>query len=276
MKGILLAAVAILAAAPTALAQALGFAVETAYGSYVVGEPVKASVTIENHGVRPVNISDFGPYKANRLFFEIFRTPQNYLPKKREGKIVTDLEIEKDEGAVCNVVLSDWYPLLEAGSYKVRAVLIVGDERYESPMTAFDVVPGIEVAAATQYIAGRPPIERSLRLVYWTRNGKDVAFLRAWDSNGVTYGTLEIGPMLRIKKPVLQQAGENKFFVHRQVTKDANQRAEIVSDASGISLKEQLVAIDPNHPVIDSLRQAVDESRAEKASKGDKGIGKDK
>lgn len=269
MKRILAAVLlaALVARAPVACAQALGFEVKMTYGAYVVGEPVTAAVTIENHGVRPVNIAEFGPYKDNRVFFEIWRTAQNYLKKRREGKIITDLEIEKDEGAVCNVVLSDWYPLLDAGSYRVRAVLIAGDERYESPVAAFDVVPGIELAAATQYLPGRPPVERSLRLVYWTRNGKDVAFLRAWDGNGVTYGTLEIGQLLRVRKPVLQQAGETTFHVFRQVTGEANQRAEIVSDASGVSLKEQLVTLDSGVPIVESLRQAVDEAKAAKAAK---------
>ena len=255
--------------APVANAQALGFEVKMKSGSYVIGEPVNAAVTIENHGVRPVNISEFGPYRENRLFFEIWRTAHDYLAQRREGKVVSDLEIEKDEGAVCNVVLSDWYPLLEAGSYRIRAVLIVGDERYESPMTTFDIVPGIELASATQYLAGRPPVKRSLRLVYWTRNGKDVAFLRAWDNNGVTYGTLEIGQLLRVRKPVLQQAGDTKFYVYRQVTSEANQRAEIVSDASGVSLREQLVTLDSGVPIVESLRKAVDEAKAAKAAKDD-------
>lgn len=104
-------------------------------------------------------------------------------------------------------------------------------------------------------------------LIYWSRNGRDVAFLRAWDSTGAVYGTLEIGTLLRIRKPVLQQADENTFFVYRQVTRDTNQRAEITSDASGVSLKEQLLSLDTNVPIIDELRQAVDEADAARAAK---------
>ena len=258
---------ALLLAASLSYAQSLGFEVKMKYPTFVVGEPVIASVTIENHGVRPVNISDFGPYKGNRLFFEISVSPHTYLPQRREGKIVSDLELERNEGTEFEVRLSDWYDLLKPGVYRIRAVLLVGDERYASALTAFDVVPGIELAAATQYLPGRPPTERSLRLVYWSRNGRDVAFLRAWDSTGAVYGTLEIGTLLRIRKPVLQQADENTFFVYRQVTRDTNQRAEITSDASGVSLKEQLRSLDTNVPIIDELRQAVDEADAARAAK---------
>ena len=237
----LAAAASALVAASAAKAQSLGFEVEMKHPSYVVGEPVLAAVTIENHGFRPVNITGFGPFKDNRLFFEISRTPQVYLKQRREGRIITDLELEKDEGTSCGVNLSEWYDLLSPGAYRIRAVLIVGNERYESPTTIFDIVPGIELATATQYLQGRPPVERTLLLVYWNRGGRDVAFLRAWDASGRTYGTIEIGSLIRNRKPVLQKVSETTYHVYRQVTSDALQRAEIVSDESGVAMKERLL-----------------------------------
>ncbi len=264
----LTAAALVLLAASSMRAQALGFAVEMKHPSYVVGEPVLVAVTIENHGFRPVNITNFGPFKENRLFFEISQTPQVYLKQRREGKIITELELEKDEGSTCGVNLSEWYNLLSPGSYRIRAVLILGNERYESPMTGFDIVPGIELATATQYLQGRPPIERTLLLVYWSRGGKDVAFLRAWDANGRTYGTIEIGSLLRNRKPVLQKVNETTYYVHRQVTSDALQRAEIISDASGVSLTEQQVGIDPAVPISDALRDAASSVREAREKKG--------
>ena len=263
-------AAAALLAASASLAQTLGFAVEMKHRDYVVGEPVLATVAIENHGFRPVNISDFGPFKNNRLFFEISKTPQVYLKQRREGKIVTDIALEKDEGATCGVNLSTWYDLLAPGSYRIRAVLILGNERYESPTTSFDIVPGIELARTTQYILGRPTIERTLLLVYWSRDGKDVAFLRAWDANGAVYSTLEIGALIRNRRPELQKINDTTYRVHRQVTSDALQRAEIISDASGISLKEQQTAVDPGVPISDALRDAADRARQDREKKGKK------
>ena len=259
-------------AASAALAQTLGFEVEMKHTTYVVGEPVLASVTIENHGFRPVNVTDFGPFKENRLFFEISQQsqPQVFLKQRREGKIITDLELEKDEGTSCGVNLSEWYNLLPPGPYRIRAVLILGNQRYESPLTGFDIVPGIELASETQYLQGRPPIERKLLLVYWSRDGKDVAFLRAWDSNGTTYGTLELGSLIRNRKPVLQRDGDTTYFVHRQVSSDSFRRAEIISDASGVALKEQLTSVDVAVPVSDVLRDAAGTVRDER-EKGKKG-----
>ncbi len=263
-------AAAALLAASVSIAQTLGFAVEMKNTSYVVGEPVLAAVTIENHGFRPVNISDFGPFKNNRLFFEISQTPQVYLKQRREGKIVSDIELEKDEGTTCRLNLSTWYNLLTPGSYRIRAVLILGNERYESPMTSFDIVPGIELARSTQYIQGRPTIDRTLLLVYWSRDGRDVAFLRAWDANGAVYETLEIGPLIRNRRPELQKVNDTTYRVHRQVTSDALQRTEIISDVSGISLKEQQTAVDPGVPISDALREAADRAKEERGKK-DKG-----
>ena len=262
-----LAASVVFFAASAALAQSLGFEVEMKHTSYVVGEPVLASVTIENHGFRPVHLTDFGPFKENRLFFEISQQPQVYLKQRREGKIITDIELEKDEGTSCGVNLSEWYNLLAPGSYRIRAVLILGNERYESPMTGFDIVPGIELASETQFIQGRPPIERKLLLVYWSRDGKDVAFLRAWDANGTTYGTLELGSLIRNRKPVLQRVEETTYYVHRQVTSDAFRRAEIISDATGVSVKEQLTSVDVAVPVSDALREAASSVRDEREKK---------
>ncbi len=263
----LTAAAVALVAASAARAQSLGFEVEMKHPSYVVGEPVLAAVTIENHGFRPVNITDFGPFKENRLFFEISQTPQVYLKQRREGKILAELELEKDEGTTCGVNLSDWYNLLSPGAYRIRAVLILGNQRYESPTTSFDIVPGIELATATQFLQGRPPIERTLLLVYWSRHGRDVAFLRAWDASGKIYGTIEIGSLIRNRKPVLQRVDDTTYYVHRQVTSDALQRAEIISDVSGVSLKEQLLAVDSAVPISDALRDAassIKESRERK------------
>lgn len=267
-----LAIAALCLASSAALAQTLGFEVEMKHTSYVVGEPVLASVTIENHGFRPVHVTDFGPFKENRLFFEISQQPQPqvYLKQRREGKIITDLELEKDEGTSCGVNLSEWYNLLAPGPYRIRAVLILGNERYESPLTGFDIVPGIELASETQYLQASPPVERKLLLVYWSRNGKDVAFLRARDSDGTTYGTLELGSLIRNRRPVLQRVGETTYYVHRQVSSDAFRRAEIISDASGVSLKEQLTSVDVAVSVSDALRDAASAVKSEREKRGKK------
>ena len=99
-------------------AQSLGFAVEMKHPAYVVGEPVLAAVTIENHGFRPVNITDFGPFKDNRLFFEISRTPQVYLKQRREGKIIN----------ICSMMSEYFPPMRQISSFKLPSASFISVE----------------------------------------------------------------------------------------------------------------------------------------------------
>lgn len=234
-------AVAICTMSFTASAQLITFNLKMGFDAYVVGEPISANVTIVNRGVRPIMISEFGPFKDNRIFFEISRSTkenkQKLLPQIRPGKLLTDLELSKDDGAAFDFKLSEWYDLLEAGTYSIRAVLISGNVRYETNSALIDIVPGIELARMRQFIPGRPVVERVISLVYWSRGGRDVAFLRAWDDNSqAKYRTLVLGPILRVAKPVIEEVDENKYMIYRQASKNTMVRAEIISDANGITL----------------------------------------
>ena len=69
---------------------------------------------------------------------------------------------------------------------------------------------------------------------------------------------------------MLQKVNDTTYHVHRQVTSDAFQRAEITSDESGVSLKEQLVAVDTAVPISDALREAASSAREERENKDKK------
>lgn len=238
---------ALVASASALQAQTITFDMKMESGSFVGGETVYAKVDIVNRGTRPVVISDFGPAKGNRLYFEVLRTAHFTLPQKRKGLIVNDLDLERDEGASFRIPLSEWYDLSAEGRYIIKAVLILGNIRYDSPSTSFDVVPGIELASLRQYVSANPPVERDLRLVYWTRNGQDMAFLRTTDTpSGKTYGTLLLGPILRIKKPVMRIDGDDRVFIYRQVSRDATIRTTVKSTLDGVELVEQSQAIPGN------------------------------
>lgn len=246
-------------------AQTVNFTIKMEYDSFVVGEPVVATVKLINKGARPINVSDYGAFKDNRLFFEISRAeyPELYLPKKRPTKLVTNLSLERDEGEALTFTLSEWYDLIATGKYMIKAVLISGNIRYETNLESFEIVPGIELTKISQYIAGKPPIERTLSLVYWNRKGKDVAFLRAIDTrSGLMYRTLLVGNILRVKKPVMEAADEKTFYIFRQVSRDVLMRTVIESTYEGVQLKEQVQAVDVSRaPVIDALRDAVEKRK---------------
>ena len=251
-----------------ASAQLISFDQTMTHNVYISCEPVEVTVNIVNKGARPIVISDFETFKNNRLYFEISKAtaPHFTLRQVKPGKIVPELNLEKGEGIEFSVELSEWYDLTEEGKYFVKAVLVSGDTKYSTELATFEIVPGIELLQASQYVAGHPAIERTLSFVYWTRDGKDVAFLKAWDkSTGARYQTLTIGTILRVKKPVLEPIDDTSYYFYRQVTRDVFVRAEVHSTVDGISVKEQLQAIDqPSSPMVDSLRKAVEDAAAKK------------
>ena len=242
-----IALAALVASASSLMAQTITFALKMESTSFVAGETVYAKVDIVNRGTRPVVISDFGPSKGNRLYFEISRTSHFTLPQRREGLIIDDLDLVRDEGASFRIPISEWYDLSAEGRYAIKAVLILDNLRYDSPSTSFDVVPGIELASLRQYVSANPPVERDLRLVYWTRNGQDLAFLRTKDSPaGKTYGTLLLCPILRVKKPTMRLEGDDSVLVFRQVSRDSTILATINSTLEGVELVRQDQAIPGN------------------------------
>ncbi len=250
-------ALLLLAAFP-AFAQKVSFAVKMSHDAFIVGEPVTVRLKVANLGIEPVVIDDFEAYKSNQLYFSIVKDGKEPLPQRREGKIIQELSLEKDDAEAFEVNLSEWYRLLEEGHYVLRAVLVNNDMRYTSAGVSFDIVPGLELATTSQYLDVRPPVERTLRLVYWNRDGREFAFLRASDSNGIIWQTQNLGYILRVRRPSFAKAGDNAFYIYRQASRDMLVRTEIVSDDKGVMVKDQMRAVDSvSSPMIDSLREAV-------------------
>ena len=255
-----------LSLALSASAQAVSFRLTTDHESYVLGENVELTVKIVNQGALPIVIRDYEAYAGNRLFLEITDQNKASARKIREGDIVTDLALEKDEGQAIKINLAEWY-LLPTAHYQVRAVLICNGMRYDSPLQVFDVVPGIELATSSHYVSLRPPVERTIRLVYWGRDGRELAFLRAEDKpTGTLCRTLILGDIMRVKTPSIEKRKEEgHFYVYRQATRDLISRVEIVSDATGIWIADVKRAVESaSSPMIDSLREAVERKDGKK------------
>lgn len=250
-----------IAASAALSAQTVSFSLSLNHQSYVVGEQVELTFRIKNIGVAPIIISDYEEFRDNRIEIEIVNHERRAVAPFKEGRIIEELSLEKDEAQTFRVPLSDWF-LLREGHYQVRLKLFNAGLRYDSPLEVFDIVPGIQLASATHHVSVRPAVERTLRLVYWAREGHEYAFLRADDrpSNGMV-GTMLLGDIMRVRTPSIERkTGEaNAFYIYRQVTRDTLSRTEIVSDASGIRVADVKHAVESaSSPMIDSLREAVE------------------
>lgn len=268
MKCKILAFVAALVSfASLGLAQTIRFNLEMDHPSYVIGEHVGCKVSLGNLGAKPVVIGDFKAFEENRVFFEIYAKQGVFLEKVREGKIIRDMDLGRNEALAFEVDLSEWYALLHPGHFFVRAVLICNGRRYESPTRSFDIVPGIEMARLVQYIPGAPAVERTISLVYWNRGGRELAFLRASDSpTGVVWMTLFLGDVVRVRKASIQRDTDDpaSFSVYRQATRDMLVRTIVQSDSHGMKILKQTRAVETvSSPMVDSIREAVENAPEE-------------
>lgn len=253
--------------AVAAYSQAVSFTIGTSHQSYVSGELVELIFSIKNLGATPIIISDYEAFKDNKIEIELIDHSKRTLKAIRQGPIIDYLSLEHDETQAFKVPLSDWFDLHD-GHYQVRVKLFNDGLRYDSPLEVFDIVPGIELASVTHHVSLRPAIERTIRLVYWSREGHEYAFLRANDnpSRG-EIRTMLLGDIMRIKKPSIERkSGESGgFYIFRQVTRDTLSRTEIISDADGIRVADVKRAVESaSSPMIDSLREAVERKANQK------------
>ena len=243
-------------------AQAIQFSLEMDNVSYVVGEHVTCKVKITNVGDKPLVIDDFTAFRNNRLFFEIYEKPNELYPQARTGKIIEEMNLHHNEGEGFDVDLSEWYELVKPAHLFIRAILVCNGKRYESNVECFDIVPGIELARLVQFIPGSPSIERTIRLVYWNRKGRELAFLCASDSpTGIIWLSLPLGDVVRVRKAsIMDDCGDSAMFsVYRQATRDMLVRTIVQSDRNGIKIVKQSRAIEAvSSPMVDSIREAIE------------------
>ncbi|MBR0057198.1 MAG: hypothetical protein IJP66_07695 [Kiritimatiellae bacterium] len=257
--------------AANAVAQSVSFSLSMNHQELVLGEQAELTFQVRNLGVAPIMISDYEGFRSNRLDIEITDQSRRVVAPFSADPVIPELSLEKDEAQTFRVPLTDLFPLPE-GHYFARVKILNGDYRYDSPQVSFDIVTGIELATATHHVSLRPAVERTLRLVYWAREGHEYAFLRADDrpSRG-QIRTLLLGDIMRVRAPSIERkaGADGQFFIYRQVTRDTLSRTEIVSDADGIRVADVKRAVESaSSPMIDSLRKAVERNAGKSGGKG--------
>lgn len=260
MRKILFAAASILMA-QAIRAQSVAFNLSLSHQVYITGEKVEITFKIKNTGIAPIIVADYEAYKDNRVEIEIKDHGHKVVKPFKEGAIIESLALEHDEEQSFRVPLTDWFPL-GVGHYQVKIRVFSNGYRYDSPIEVFDIVDGMELATASHYVSRNPPVERTLHLVYWSREGRELAFLRAEDRPGFSrMETLMLGDIMRVKRPSIERDSKNPelFYIYRQVNRDTLSRIGVVSNAEGIRVADIKHAVESaSSPMIDSLREAVE------------------
>lgn len=240
------------------------------FPSYVVGEPVMASVVIVNHGAEPIVLdNDLPAFKNNRFGIEIYQHANERLPPMTANPILNDVHLENGERLSTKIDVGAWYSLLDMGRYYMRIVVINNNLRYTSDEVAIEIVPGISLSNFKQVVrAERETVERSFNLVYWARADREDALLRISDSPGnVVWTTLHLGPIVRIKPPTLKQLSFDEIEVRHQASRDVWKTTLIKSDSNGPSILNQSNTIDAvSSPMVNSLEDIVERNPPKKKS----------
>jgi len=239
---------------------------------YIVGEPIRADVTLANHATIPLVTTPNLTSVRNGLSFDIRVKNSGSLAPLRPGTpLLPDCVVLPGEKHSLAFNLDEWYPMHETGRYLISAQIKFENRRYDSAIRMLDIVPGIELQSAIQLFSDRPNEQRNLALVYWARKDAEYLFLRVNDTPGDrTWTTLELGNLLRVTPPTLSVSPEGDITILHRATKDFFLRTHVKSTSREVVLVGQERLIDQR--TLDTLdaermmRAHDEKAKAEKAS----------
>lgn len=174
-------------------------------------EPMRVTVRIQNNSGGPLHFT--GADRNARLQFEIEQTPGRVLPMRQPPVLKEPFVIPPRGHATRDVILTDHYDLRSTGPYTIRARVDWEGRGFVSPKVFADMVPGFEI---DRLIAAAPGAARSMRhyrLLTLNRDRGEHIFLRIDDeAEGICYGVIHLGRVIRTRKPMLRVDGD--FNIH--------------------------------------------------------------
>lgn len=212
-------------------------------------ESVIATVRIQNNTGRIITLQDDTP--GARLWMEIEKTPGRTMRQISPVVLGETLTIEPRQSVTHQINISQVYDLRNTGPYTVRARIDWAGESFASGKIYLDVVPGLEMQRMVGPVAPDGTGRRIYRLLSLNRERGEHLFLRIDDeAQGICYGVMHLGRMVRIQNPMMQvdasnninvlhQAGPGRY-VHHVFTPNGDpvRRRAYTSEDPGVSLTE--------------------------------------
>ena len=241
--GTVLSGIVLLAGA--AWAQQVDVTLTLAYTVYVTGEPVLVQLEALNATRDQIDVGSAGAKDA--VLVEISKGGRyNEVAPYNAAPLVSAFKLNPGQPFQKKIELDKWFPLVEAGQYIARLVIVHDGMRYESAKKSFDVVPGIPVKEAIQMFVKRQNQKRMFRLVHWNRNQTDRLFLRIEDEpGGKIWDSLDLGVLLRTAEPKIDISPEGEVTVVHRSTQDAFIRTVIWSLPESVEVAERNQLLDP-------------------------------
>ena len=214
--------------------------------SYVVGERIRAVVDIANSSPDVISVGNSN--STDRLILEVFRKSDgSQLDRATNRRFTAPFVIGHNQGQKLETFLADNYGLAHLGAYTVRAVLIHRRMRYEGPIHAFDIVPGITLTGALQLFKSRPDQQREFEIAKWSRDGKEHVFLKSRDvaPRERRWPTFDLGPYMKISPPVVAVQTNGEVLVIHRLDPQKFSRSEFWSLPDGVYARGSIMIRDP-------------------------------
>ncbi len=206
--------------------------------SFVVGEPIMVTATIENQTSVPLVFGS--QYHNADLFLEVSRTRSIGPAESNRRRVQRDTVLMPRSQMRELIEATTIYTYLQAGNYRLRVIVKHEGYTYSSQPFVFDVASGIEMQSLRHMLPYYDDIELRFSVRYANRSGREEAFfviespaLRDW------YGTYALGPVLRIYQPAIRVREDGRVVVVHQSGRSRFTRSTFRVDREGSQFVEQ-------------------------------------
>ncbi len=204
--------------------------------SYVVGEPITATIRLESQSRVPLVLGRDGNAE---LMLEMTggSLGRRSIPERK--RVSRDLVIMPGSTIREIVEVTSLYSFLGPGNYRLNALVLHDGRSFYSSTFAFDVVSGIELRSFRQMLPGYGDREVEFSFRYATREGREEAFMVIQSPDGRSlYGTFALGPLLRMYRPVIRARDDGSVVVVHQSGSNRFSRSIFEVERTGAILRE--------------------------------------
>lgn len=234
---------------------------------YLLYEKIAAVVTIQNDTEYSVRFDSAKTNINAGLKLLIKRNRKHDVPKINRLPLLDYLDLQPGETKKLLIDITVWYEMAEEGNYEISAEFYAGNRSWLSQKLQFDIVPGIEAFSAERNVPGYVDRTRKYSLRYWTRDRRDIMYLRAEEEDAkIIYGVFPLGTYLKLSKPVIQTDRHGNVVVIHQSGINRYTKSTFKSEADAVVFVNQEY-INGDNKVIDEEGQTVEESAPESPKK---------
>jgi len=271
----ILAAVA-LTGLPVEYAGAVQLGLRLGHHSYLRFERMPAFITIRNDTESPLVLGAGDGMSDPKLEMTVARKGGGDVVRINAKPLVSDFRVLPEETRDIMLDVSVWYDVRKMGSYVISAVVRHGGLQYESNSLMIDVVSGIEIGGISRAVPGLPKVLRRYSLRYWSRDRREYLFLSVEQAgDGYNYGVFQLGPIIRVFKPVIEvdrsgnvevvhQSGRHRFI--RSVFRSTMEEVRFIDQTYHLSHDQPLLPGRDGRQKGLGLEQGKRESTREKSS----------